>query len=307
MPRVPCASDLAGRTIIGMRLLGLLLLLSAGPVLAAEADPFVAKAEALMDEAEYARAQKLINRGLARQGLDDETLKNLYFLEGTAWVSLGQPGRARSSYAKVLTIDPGFSLGPRVSRKVREHFMKTRHEMMRSGDLESVYGVEHTPLGNLAAGSDAQVRLAIGNAARSADVSRVVLHVRRLGTSDFSAIDAAPIEGEEAAYLARVPPYLLAPEPEPYAMEYFLDAYGKDGEVRVAGAGTPDLPLSFLVVPEAQLAGEDLEDAGFPFVPVAVGAGIAAAVVVTAAVVGAVFLLAPAKGRATVVVTQETP
>jgi tetratricopeptide (TPR) repeat protein len=283
-----------------------LLALAARSAEAAEVDPYLQRAEALMDEAEYAKAQKLIDRGLARKGLDDDTLKRLYFLEGTLWVSLGQPGRARSSYAKVLTIDPGFALGPRVPRKVRDHFLKTRDEMARSGDLESTYSVEHTPLGNLPAGADAEVRLAIGNAARAADVTRVVLHVRRLGTSDFATIDAAPLEGQSAAYVARVPPFLLASEPEPYAMEYFLDAYGGSDE-RLAGAGTPDLPLSFLVVPKAQLAGEGLDDEGFPLVPVAVGAGIAAAVLVTVAVVAAVFLLAPAKGRATIVVTQGTP
>lgn len=276
--------------------------------LAADVDPYVARAESLMDEAEYRRAQQIIDRGLARQGLDETTLRELYFLEGTVWVSLGQPGRARSSYAKVLTLDPTFRLGPRAPRKVRESFEATREEMLRRGDLASVYAVEHTPLGNLVPGQAAEARLAFGNAERAADIDRVVLHVRRLGTSDFAAIDASPVEVEgRTTYVARLPSYLLAREPEPYAMEYYLDAYTAGGQARVAGAGNPELPLTFLVVPEATLAGEGLEDEGVSWVPIAIGGAVAGAALVAAGVVGAVFLLAPKTGSATVIVRPATP
>lgn len=284
----------------------LLVLLAVGlssGALAVEPDPYVEKAESLMDEAEYGRAQQVIDRGLARRGLDEDTLRHLYFLEGTVWVSLGQRGRARSSYAKVLTIDPAFRLGPRVPRKVRESFEVTREEMLRSGDLASVYEVEHTPLGNLVPGQDAEVRLAFGNAERAADVERVVLHVRRLGTSDFAAIDASRAESaEKPTFVARVPPYLLSTEPEPYAMEYYLDAYPAGSDTRVAGAGNPELPLTFLVVPETTLAGEGLEEESFPLVPVAIGGAVAGVAIAAVVVVGAVFLLAPKTGSATVVV-----
>lgn len=279
-----------------------------GATLAAEADAYVEKAESLMDEAEYSRAQKIIDRGLARGGLDEGVLRQLYFLEGTVWVSLGQRGRARSSYAKVLTIDPAFRLGPRVPRKVRDSFETTREEMLRSGDLESVYEVEHTPVSNLVPGQNAEARLAFGNEERAADVERVVLHVRRLGTSDFAAIDASRDDAaERPTFVARVPSYLVSKEPEPYAMEYYLDAYGKGSEARVAGAGNAELPLTFLVVPETTLSGEDVEGQGFPLVPVAIGGAVAAGAVVAAGVVVAVFLLAPRTGSATVVVAQEAP
>ncbi len=279
-----------------------------GTARAAEADPYIERAESLMDEAEYTRAQKIIDRGLARRGLDDDVLRQLYFLEGTVWVSLGQRGRARSSYAKVLTIDPAFRLGTRVPRKVRDSFEVTREEMLRSGDLESIYDVHHTPLGNLAPGQDAEARLAFGNRERGAEVERVVLHVRRLGTSDYAAIDATRADGAGApTFIARVPPYLLSKEAEPYAVEYYLDAFGRGSDARVAGAGNAELPLTFLVVPESTSEGEGLEDEGFPFLPVAIGGAIAAAAVATVAVVAAVFLLRPSTGSATVVITQEAP
>lgn len=289
-------------------LLCLLSLWLPSVALAADRDAYIERAESLMDEAEYSRAQKVIDRGLARRDLDAGTLRKLYFLEGTVWVSLGQGTRARSSYAKVLTLDPGYRLGPRVPRKVRESFETTRDEMMKAGDLESVYGVVHTPVTNLAAGQNAEVRLGFANEDRAADIGRVVLHVRRLGTSDFAAIDATREEGaDKPTYVARLPPYLLSSEPEPYAMEYFLDAYGKGSEVRVAGAGNPELPLSFLVVPKDSLESEGLDDEGFPFAAVAIGGGIAVAAVAAVAVVGAVFVLAPRTGSATVVVVQEVP
>lgn len=273
------------------------------PARAAEADPFVQKASELMDVAEYGKAQRTINRGLAREGLQRQTLLQLYLLEGTCWVSLGQAARARSSYAKLLTMDPSYDLGPRVSPKVRRAFEATREEMLRSGDLESSYAPLHTPLGNLAGGRDAAVSLAFGSAERAADVTRVLLHVRRLGTSDFAAIDAR--RDEAGVFTARVPAYLLAEEREAYAMEYYLEAFSSSGR-RLAGVGSPVLPLSFLVVPSTEYgAGVDGPAGDLPVLPIAIGAGAAAAAVVVAgAVVGAILLLAPRTGSATVTVRQ---
>lgn len=283
----------------------LLLALLFAPLLAhaAPADPYVEKATELMDVAEYAKAQKTINRGLARQGLPPETLLELYLLEGTCWVSLGQKARARSSYAKVLTIDPSYTLGPRVSPKVRQAFEETREAMLKAGDLESIYEPEHTPLGNLRGGQPAEVKLSFGNRERAKDITRVVLYVRRLGTSDFAAIDAtAEASDGGTVYVARIPPYLVKEERETYAIEYYLEAYGPK-ERRLAGVGSPVLPLSFLVVPEEEL-GSGLEEKGaFPIVPVAVGVGVGA-VVLTGVVVGAALLFAPKTGRATVIVEQ---
>lgn len=285
-------------------LLALVVALPPALVQAATPDPFVSRASDLMDEAEYAKAQRTINRGLGRRGLEDATLLELYLLEGTCWVSLGQAARARSSYAKVLTIDPGYTLGSRVSPKVRAAFEATRQEMIKAGDLESVYQLEHTPVGNLAPGLDAEVRLAFGNEERAADIKRVVLHVRRLGTSDFAAIDAGRDDVEKTpTFLARIPPYLLAEEREAYAMEYYLEAY-TDGSRRVAGVGSPVLPLSFLVVPAAELeAGLDEPEGELPLVPIAIGVGVGVVVIASVAA-GAVLLLAPKTGSATVHVTQ---
>src|SRR5690606_3933574 len=110
-----------------------------------------------------------------------------------------------------------------------------------------------------------------------------------------------------ATFLARVPAYLVSKEHEAYAMEYYLDAYAEGSEARLAGAGSAELPLTFLVVPETTLANDGLEGEGFPFLPVGIGGAVAAAAVAAVVVVAAVFLLAPRTGSATVVITQETP
>jgi hypothetical protein len=285
-----------------------LLLFASSAAASPRDDRFVSRAESLMDEAEYARAQKVIDRGLARERLGADVKKALYLLEGTCWVSLGKRSRARSSYAKVLTIDPAYKVGTATSPKVREVFAETRAEMVKSGALESAFQVQHTPPGNLLPGQDAQLALAFRETSRAEAVARVVLYLRRAGTSDFAAVDATP--DDEGAWAARVPPYLVAQERETYAMEYYLEAYGEGSEARLTGAGTAALPLGFLVIPPAALAeGEQEAEAepGFPIVPVAVGAGVGAAVLIAAGAVGAFFLLAPQTGSATVTVTQATP
>jgi hypothetical protein len=277
------------------------------PLPAAAADEFVERAEALMDEAEYAKAQRVIAKGLAREVLTMDARRRLYMLEGTCWVSLGRSGQARSSFAKLLTVQPTFKLPAGQPPKVREQFDRVRQEMLASGDLQSDFQVQHTPLDNLAPGRDADVRLGFSNADRAGDIERVVLYVRRLGTSEFASVDGIRAD-DGATFVARVPTFLLPEEAETYAMEYYLDALGSDGE-RLAGAGKAELPLGFLVVSRAELQQEeDAVEEGLPIVPIGIGVGIAVGLVVAAgAAVGAFFLLSPKTGTATVVVTQESP
>lgn len=286
--------------------LALLLLSAASPVLAA--DKYVETAEELMDEAEYARAQRVIDKGLARPGLSDEVLMKLYLAEGVCWVSLGNNARARSSFAKLLTLAPTFDPGTSLAPKIRKQLDKVREQLLASGDLQNLYDVRHRPLGNVSPEGDAVVEVAFGNEERAGDVQRVVVHVRRTGTSEFAALDATRQAGTQT-WRARLPAFLLPAESETYAVEYYLEALA-DGEVRVAGAGSPDLPLSFRVVPKAVLLREEAVDegAGFPIVPVAVGVGVGVgALVAVAAVIGGVVLLAPRTGSATVTVTQANP
>lgn len=284
----------------------MLTLLASAPSLAA--DPFVQNAEDLMDDAEYARAQKVIDKGLARAELPMPVLRSLYVLEGTCWVSLGENGRARSSFAKLLTLDPGFDGEASLAPKIRTQLQTVRKELTASGDLENVYQVQHRPLGNVVPGGDATVELGFGNQARSGDVARVVVFVRRLGTVDFAALDANRQAGT-TTWRARLPAFLLAEDAETYSMEYYVDALSAE-DARIAGAGNRALPLSFLVVPlsVSQRELDAGEGDGFPVVPVAIGVGVGvAALIAVGAVVGGVFLLAPRTGSATVTITQASP
>lgn len=282
---------------------GLWMVLVAGGGMAraapAEPDPFVADATTWMEEAEYSKAQKVINRGLSRENLGDDVLLSLYLLEGTCWVSLGQPERARSSYVKVLTLRPSYELDARTSPKVRAVFEATRGEMLRLGDLESVYEPAHTPVGNRVAGQGAPLRVRFAR-----EVGRVVLHVRRLGTSDFTSMDAVRDDvAGQIAFVARVPPYFLTEEREAYSMEYFLEAFSASGR-RVAGVGSAVLPLSFLVVPSAELdARGDGEETSPAIWPVAAGVGVVT-VGIAALSIGVALALTPKTGSALVTVRQ---
>jgi hypothetical protein len=148
------------------------------------------------------------------------------------------------------------------------------------------------------------VRVSFNGSGSDDVVKKVVVHVRRLGTSEYTRLDASR---DEQGYLAEIPPLLVGEEPESYAMEYFLVAFGED-EKPVATVGTRGLPLTFLVATRAELA-EELDDDGIPlFIPIAIGAGVATAVVVAGvSAIVAFIVLQPKTGSATVTVRQETP
>jgi len=273
-------------------------------------DPYLVKARELMDEAEYTAAAKVIRQGLARDELTGDGLVEHYLLEATCYASLNKTGQARSSFVKLLTINPRYRMDNSVSPKVRQIFDDVREEIGAVSDPESTITAEHIPVGTRAPATAVPVKIALSGDGVDEKVARVVVHVRRLGTSDYSRLDATKADADKSAgagrtFNAEIPPLLVGEEPESYAMEYFVEVQDGEGKL-VTGVGTRGLPLTFLVATRAELA-EGIDDDGIPlFVPIAIGAGLATVVVVAGvSAVVAFVLLQPKTGSATVTVRQE--
>jgi hypothetical protein len=272
---------------------------------ASEPDPYLVKAKELMDEAEYTAAAKVIRQGLAREELSGDGLVEHYLLEATCYVSLNKGGQARSSFVKLLTINPRYRMDASVSPKVRQVFEDVFEEMgIAEQASKTAIAAVHIPVGTRAPSMAVPVRVSFTGDGAGEAVQKVVVHVRRLGTSEYTRLDAVK---DAQGFTAEIPPLLVGEETESYAMEYFLEALGTD-EAPITTVGTRGLPLTFLVATRAELA-EGIDDDGIPlFVPIAIGAGVATAVVVAGvSAIVAFILLQPKTGSATVTVQQANP
>jgi len=278
----------------------LLVLFAAAPLLAAiDDDPYLKRARSLMDDAEYESAQRTLRKGLAREEVYGSLLVEHYRLEAVCWVSLGEDREARSSFVKLLTVEPGFRPGSDISPKVRAVFDETYEEMKKSGALRSEYEISHTPIGTRIGGRRIDARLELKNETRAGDIDRVVLYLRRLGDPEFTAIDGVV---EDGAYAIGIPAYLVPEERETYAVEYFIDVVDASG-ARVAGIGQRDLPLSFRLITQAEYDAPLEEPQQSLLVPIIAGSAVGVGAVVIAGVIGtSLFLFLPRTGSADVVV-----
>lgn len=268
----------------------------------ASADAYIDKARELMDQAEYERASKVLRLGLAREEVGGDLMVDHFELQAVCFVSLGQKQQAKSAYAKILTIRPGFSLPANTSPKIREIYDATYQSMKKAGMLRSTFKPVHVPISTKTGGLGAQAALKFEENAD--EISKVQLSVRRLGTAAYTTINAKP-EGD--SFVADIPAYLLPAEEEAYAMEYYFAALDSQG-FPAAQVGNKDLPLSFLVVSKREIeVGEELSSGTtLLWIPVVVSVAVGAVALIgagTAAGVG-YFVFRPRRGSATVTVRQ---
>ena len=278
-------------------------ILGSAPSLAQEKDPYIRRAEDLMAEAEYEKAAKVLRLGLAREEVDTDAMVDHFALQAVCFISLGEDARATSAYTKILTMRPRFSLSSRTSPKVRNVFDATKERMKKAGLLRTTFKPLHTPIPTKRPGAPTVAKLGFEEGADS--VAKVQFFFRRVGSADFTSLDARP-EGSDFA--VEVPSYALADSPEVYAIEYYLEAYDTDG-IPVGSVGNRELPLSFLVVPTAEIeTGEELggDDSALFLAPLIVGGVVVAVAAVAAVGLGTgLYLFRPRRGSATVTVRQE--
>jgi hypothetical protein len=287
------------------------LLFSVATVTGVDTD--MQKARSHMNEADYSKAQKIIRRTLAQEDISEDNLLALYSMEATCWVSLRQPQKAQSSFAKLLTIAPGFTIPDSASRKEKAAFQKTVVALSNNGSLHSVFEPVHVPIGSRTANMAIDTKVSFKNKDKSKAIDKVTLFIRHQGKPDYTVIDAAsqdlsgaePQGGAPSAseYRITIPRFLLPENTEVYAVEYYLEAYSLAG-IRLVQIGSQEIPLSFLVLPSTELNPNDPSGGAETVLPIIGGiAGVGIVAIVSALAVGAgvaFFVLTPKTGRATV-------
>tara|TARA_R110002096_G_scaffold434832_4_gene658176 strand:+ start:9466 stop:10437 length:972 start_codon:yes stop_codon:yes gene_type:complete len=82
-----------------------------------------------MDSAEFTRVLELTTSAIEDGGLTSAQLQEVYRIEGKALVAVGKSSEARSTFAKLLLINPDASLGEFVSPKITEEVEAARTEL----------------------------------------------------------------------------------------------------------------------------------------------------------------------------------
>lgn len=282
--------------------LSFLVVLLAAPAMAADA--YIQRAQALMNDTKYREAAKVLRLGLAREELGGEPMVQHFRLQAECFVSLGESGRARSAFAKILTIRPRYRLRKNVSPKVRSLFDEVHGSMEKAGLLRRDFNIEHSPVPTQMSGASPVAALSFEDAA---DITAVRIFVRRIGASDFVGLNAA---ASGNTFSASIPKTLLPVERDEYGIQYYFTAFGYDGGA-LAQVGDAENPLSFLVIPKAEFVqGAELEtEDSLLWIPIVAGIGVG--IIAVALLAGGLgvgyFFLRPVRGSADVIVTQEVP
>jgi hypothetical protein len=149
-------------------------------------------------------------------------------------------GAARSTFERILDIDPGYELrDPSGSPELREFFDELKRELVPGFDPKAGADLEHAAPRGATAGQKVEVDV---RATRGGDqVFDVAIHVRRRGELGYKTTLAAP--RGELRWRARIKPPSAR---KPYVLEYYVEARGA-GTEPVGRIGSPDAPLELPV------------------------------------------------------------
>ncbi len=198
--------------------------------------PQVERARKLIEEAEFEEALRQLNEALAQPDDSDDLLAALYELQGTTYLYLGREAQARASFERLLQAAPDHQLPRGTSTKISKLFEAVREDT-RARRLRPVR-VAHEPLTE----APPDVRLDVSASIEDMPpAARARLYYRRAGAEGYSSAGFAPMAG--ARHVARIPAYELPSEPNPWALEYYIEVSDAAGR-RLAGAGDALKPLA---------------------------------------------------------------
>jgi hypothetical protein len=143
---------------------------------------------------------------------------------------------ARSTFERILDIDPGYDLrDPSGSPELRTFFDDLKRELVPGFDPQAGADLEHAAPRSATAGKSAELDI---KATRGGDqVFDVVVMTRRRGELGYHEKIAAPHGADQ--WRARVKPPAAR---KPYVLEYYVEARGAAKEP-VGRIGNPDSPL----------------------------------------------------------------
>lgn len=233
--------------------------------------------EALLDRAEYAKAIDAITVELKIKDLAVKSRTKLYWLKAFCHISEDQIGLAKSSLVNLLATDPFFEPDANASPKILNLFKPILAKFKEQGGFDASVKTSFIPIEHLVSGEPLPFQIRIDDASLLQNVSRIELHLRRLGNSEFSSIEFNQL-GERGLYEAVIPPILTRHLEHDVSFEYYVDVIGKDG-ARLGGIGKPTLPLHFMAAVKSKIDYEEGGDTKPSLLKAAMWVGAAAATV----------------------------
>jgi hypothetical protein len=204
--------------------------------------------EALLSHADYTKALEEIKLELKLKDLPSKTRTHLYWLKALCHVSEDQIALARSSLINLLATDPFFEPNANASPKILNLFKATLSKVKEQGGFEQSGQTSFIPLEHIVAGEPLPFQIKINDAALLYKAARLELHLRRLGNSEYSALDFKPVD-EGGLFEAIIPPILTVHLDRDVTFEYYVDIISENG-TRLGGIGRTTLPLNFSAAPK---------------------------------------------------------
>jgi hypothetical protein len=196
--------------------------------------------ETFFDEQEYAKVVKVLRVVLS--DTDATRAQRLRALELTALshLILGDEAEARTTFERLLDIDPGYQLtdqsgSPRIAR----FFDEVKKDVVPGFDADLVAVLDHAAPPEATAGRRLEIDLRATSGADN--VKSVVLFWRRRGEQDYREV-AAAFRGD-ARWRVRLTPEASR---EAYAIEYYVEGRGLTDQT-VARVASPEAPLAIAI------------------------------------------------------------
>jgi hypothetical protein len=205
-------------------------------------ETYLARGQKLFDEQEYTGAIQAL--GPVTRDARATRAQRLRALELIALAHFirGDEGAARSTFERILDIDPGYQLRDTSgSPKVRTFFDALKKQLIPGYDPDAGADLEHAAPTAGSAGKQIEIEV---RATRGGErVFELVVATRRRGELTYKLFAGSP--RGDARWRARITP---EPAQKPYVLEYYVEARDAGGGA-VARIAAPDAPLEIALAP----------------------------------------------------------
>lgn len=209
----------------------LVLFVTVLPLLAQAKDP-LASAEAYLEEMEYVKALRLVDRVLASSGRGPGELVKAYRIQGLCQAAAGKTEASMQAFRRLLSIDPEFRLSTEISPRLAGGFYQAVAYSKNNKPITLVHRPSEPP--RKLAGLELAVEL-------QADSLGMVKAVRLVFSSEGGAdqIIEVPVGG-----LGKI--NLTLPDEAATKLDYYFEALNERGSV-LARVGSVDDRLGLAV------------------------------------------------------------
>jgi hypothetical protein len=202
----------------------------------ARVERLITSAEDAFLDVEYEDALGSLSNAEGLGEASDEQLQRILALRGTIYVLMEDEGEARASYARLLSMDPGYQLPETHTPRAQAFFDRVRRDIATSQAVSIV----HEPHARFAPGEPLVLTATVRGVTAEHTVS--IFH-RLYGERSYSSTEMTRGDGD--VFSGEIPVGGQLDERRGGIVEYFIVV--ASGEARIANEGSPRNPLSFEV------------------------------------------------------------